>query len=134
MDLLDLFSFLLSDLFFVTLLGRLCEIFPMLLLDLIFFNDLYIFIVVHRLLVFFYLCTTSTLASFLFPTCTASCAVWRSRMKVVAAAGGRVAIKYAATGRSRTRGQETGCQINQRGEMCHLLCDSPGLGGRRPKV
>ena len=54
-------------------------------------------------------------------------------MKSGVAAGGRVATKCAAMGRRLTCGQETGCQINQRGEINHPPCNSSGLGDRRPK-
>ena len=69
--------------------------------------------------------------SYVVPDHIASCAAWRSRIKVVATAGGIVATKFAAAGRWQTCVQETGCQINQKIDMHHWPCDSPGLGGRR---
>ena len=54
-------------------------------------------------------------------------------MKTVASAGGRVATEFAPAGRWRTCRQETGCQIDQRGEMCHPPYNFTCLGSRRPK-
>ena len=54
-------------------------------------------------------------------------------MKAVAAEGDRVDTKLLAAGRWQTCVQETGCQINQKGEMRHMPCNYPGLGGRRPR-